>query len=148
MEMHFWGNNLRAIAAALPLISTACRHETGLLSPPIPINIPSFAGVGHAWVFGIAMRGGTGTREHSQRDNRRCVFRSCRLFQINEPSERHNEARASILFRVSQTSTGIQLSTRYCKLVLPTNALQFLEVGCPHARYLSARTVSIATPWR
>jgi hypothetical protein len=31
MEMHFWGNNLRAVAAELLLISTACRRETGLL---------------------------------------------------------------------------------------------------------------------
>jgi hypothetical protein len=37
MEMHFWGNNLRAIAAALLLqvIPTVYRHETGLPSQSI-----------------------------------------------------------------------------------------------------------------
>lgn len=75
MEIHFWGNNLRAIAGAIR-IPQPCRHETGLLPP--------FAGVGHARMSGIAFCGGIETGERSQRDNRRCVFRSCRLFQITK----------------------------------------------------------------
>lgn len=42
-----------------------------------------------------------------------------------------------MLFRNGQ----IKLSERYYKLVLPTNVLQLLEVGRPHARDLSVGTI-------
>lgn len=60
MEIHFWGNNLRVLIAALP---TACRHETRLLlgSYPNQYNLPSFASVVHGRMSGIETRGVTGT---------------------------------------------------------------------------------------
>ncbi len=41
-----------------------------------------------------------------------------------------------------------QLPAKYCKLVLSNNALQFHEVGRPHARHLDTRIVNTSADWQ